>query len=181
MSMTDLSERRSASRTPRPTSPMGPAPMTKNGLLRRSAPRGSPRGTRWPTFQPAPIARSSIVARQVQLAGRHRVERLQPAVAMHAQRLVALATVGVPALAGITLLAIEVRLHGAAIPHLHPRHALHPPRPLPRPVRARGFAGRRRTASCPGTRCSRFRRCRPDGPARRAIPRRGRRRFGDYR
>ena len=55
----------------------------------------------------------------MQLAGRHREQRSQAAVAVDTERLVMLAAVGEAPLTGIALLAVDVGLDAAAVARLH--------------------------------------------------------------
>ena len=59
---------------------------------------------------------------RMKLACGHREQRPQASVTVHAERLMVLTAVGQPALAGGTPLAIDVRLHAAAVARLDVRH-----------------------------------------------------------
>src|SRR4051812_31279860 len=58
----------------------------------------------------------------MQLAGRNNKAAAHPAIAMNAKGQVVFAAVGMAAPAGVAALAVNVRLHRAAVPRLHIAH-----------------------------------------------------------
>ena len=94
--------------------PMGPAPMIRHDSLGLGAAAVDGVTADGQRLHQGQLLEGQL-ARDVQLAGRHEELRPQSAVAVDAQRLVLLAAVGVAAPAGVTLLAVDVRLDRAAV------------------------------------------------------------------